>query len=322
MFDTPVFSVVIPVYRNEESLPELVEALSSVAGRVSSPLEVVFVVDGSPDQSLRVLHALLPRAPFPSQVVALSRNFGSFAAIRAGLAAGKGEAFGVVAADLQEPPELLVTFHDALARGEADVVVGTRAGRSDPFFSRVLSGAFWGLYRRLVLPDIPPGGVDVFGCTRAFRDQLLAIEERNTSLVGLLFWLGFRRLEVPYERRERRHGSSAWSFRKRIRYLLDATFAFSDLPIRLVSLIGLAGIAASLVLGAIVLWAKLQGDIPIPGYAATVLTVMFFGGLNSLALGLVGEYVWRVFENTKARPNYVVAVSREFPGERRGSESA
>ncbi|MBL8111851.1 MAG: glycosyltransferase family 2 protein [Acidobacteria bacterium] len=317
-----MFSVVIPVYRNEESLPELVEALASVAGRVSSPLEAVFVVDGSPDQSLRVLHALLPRAPFPSQVVALSRNFGSFAAIRAGLAAGKGEAFGVVAADLQEPPELLVTFHDALARGEADVVVGTRAGRSDPLFSRVFSGAFWGLYRRLVLPDIPPGGVDVFGCTRAFRDQLLAIEERNTSLVGLLFWLGFRRLEVPYERRERRHGSSAWSFRKRIRYLLDATFAFSDLPIRLVSLIGLAGIAASLVLGAIVLWAKLQGDIPIPGYAATVLTVMFFGGLNSLALGLVGEYVWRVFENTKARPNYVVAVSREFPGERRGSESA
>lgn len=316
-----MFTVVIPVYRNEESLPELVEALASVAGRVSSELEAVFVVDGSPDQSLRVLHDLLPRAPFRSQVVALSRNFGSFAAIRAGLAAGKGEAFGVVAADLQEPPELLVTFHDALSRGEADVVVGTRAGRSDPFLSRVFSGAFWGLYRRLVLPDIPPGGVDVFGCTRAFRDQLLAIEERNTSLVGLLFWLGFRRLEVPYERRERRHGSSAWSFRKRIRYLLDATFAFSDLPIRLVSLIGLAGIAASLVLGAIVLWAKLQGDIPIPGYAATVLTVMFFGGLNSLALGLVGEYVWRVFENTKARPNYVVAVAREFPGERRGPES-
>lgn len=316
-----MFSVVIPVYRNEESLPELVEALASVAGRVSSELEAVFVVDGSPDQSLRVLHELLPSAPFRSQVVALSRNFGSFAAIRAGLAAGTGEAFGVVAADLQEPPELLVTFHDALARGEADVVVGTRAGRSDPFLSRVFSGAFWGLYRKLVLPDIPPGGVDVFGCTRAFRDQLLAIEERNTSLVGLLFWLGFRRLEVPYERRERRHGSSAWSFRKRIRYLLDATFAFSDLPIRLVSLIGLAGIAASLVLGAIVLWAKLQGDIPIPGYAATVLTVMFFGGLNSLALGLVGEYVWRVFENTKARPNYVVAVAREFPGERRGPES-
>jgi hypothetical protein len=146
------------------------------------------------------------------------------------------------------------------------VVVGPAPARS----FEVFSGAFWGLDRKLVLPDIPPGGVDVFGCTRAFRDQLLAIEERNTSLVGLLFWLGFRRLEVPYERRERRHGSSAWSFRKRIRYLLDATFAFSDLPIRLVSLIGLAGIAASLVLGAIVLWAKLQGDIPIPGYAATV----------------------------------------------------
>ena len=271
-------------------------------------------MDGSPDRSLELLRDQLSGASFPSQVLSLSRNFGSFAAIRAGLAAGSGEVFAVMAADLQEPPELVHAFREMLASGRYDVVVGCRDSRSDPLRHRLFSAVFWGLYRIFIQREVPRGGVDVFGCTRTFRDQILSLRESNSTLVGLIFWLGFRRAEIPYQRRPRRHGKSAWSFRRKFRYLLDSCFAFSDLPVRLLSIAGLTGMVLSLALGLVVLVGRAIGEIAVPGYAATVLTVMFFGGLNSLGIGILGEYLWRTFENTKARPGYLVLSRAEFSG--------
>jgi hypothetical protein len=170
------------------------------------------------------------------------------------------------------------------------------------------------LYRALVQREIPSGGVDLFGCNEQFRNHLLSLGERNTMLIGLIFWLGFRRAEVAYKRRPRKHGKSAWSLSRKLRYLLDSIFAFSDLPIRLLSVIGLLGITLAVVLAGITLFVKWTGRVPLPGYSATVLLILFFGGLNSLGLGLIGEYVWRTFENTKARPAYVIAQHLEFDG--------
>ncbi len=309
-----MLSLVIPVYRNERSIPDLLAALEEMSRRPDDSFEVVFVVDGSPDRSLEVLREMLPGAGFRSRVLSLSRNFGPFAAVRAGLAAGGGDIFAVMAADLQEPPELILSFRDALESGRYDVAVGCRESRSDPLRDRLFSAAFWGLYRAFVQRDVPRGGVDVFGCTRRFRDEILALGENNTTLVGLIFWLGFRRAEIRYQRRPRRHGKSAWLFRRKFRYLLDSCFAFSDLPIRLLSLVGLMGIGLSIAAGAAVFVARATGRIDVPGYAATVLTVMFFGGLNSLGIGILGEYLWRTFENTKGRPGYVVFSCSEFAG--------
>lgn len=308
-----MLTVVVPVYRNEGSLPELVAELAKVSRAVPDGCEVVFVDDGSPDGSRAVLEERLPGSGLRARLVVLSRNFGSFAAIRAGLAAGRGDRFAVLAADLQEPPELVLRFSERLAAGECDVVVGTREGRSDPLLSRLASRLFWGVYRRVVQREVPPGGVDVFACTRRFRDEILALEESNTTLVGLIFWLGFRRVEEPYVRRPRRHGASGWSLRRKLRYLLDSTFAFSDLPIRLLWMTGLAGMAFSVVLAIAVLAAKAAGVIGVPGYAATVLTVMFFGALNSFGIGILGEYLWRTFENTKRRPGWVAVRAMDFP---------
>jgi len=310
-----MFSLVIPVYRNERSIPELVAVLEELSRAMEGDFEAVLVVDGSPDRSLELLSELLAHAPFASQLIALSRNFGSFAAISAGLAAARGELYAVMAADLQEPPELILQFRARLLADEADVILGTRSERSDPLGKRLSSALFWALYRKLVQPDVPRGGVDVFACNRVFRQHLLALGERNTTLVGLVCWLGFRRSEVGYVRRPRRHGKSAWSLSRRLRYLLDSTFAFSDLPVRLLSLVGLSGMLLSVILAVLVLAAKARGAIPVPGYAATVLAVMFFGGLNSFGLGLLGEYIWRAFENTKSRPPYVVARQWRFGGE-------
>jgi hypothetical protein len=215
-----------------------------------------------------------------------------------------------MAADLQEPPSLIEAFDGVLVADECDVVVGSRNARKDPPLTRVASWLFWRIYRMLAQREIPKGGVDVFACNRRFRDEILALHEQNTTLVGLVFWLGFRRREIGYVRQPRRHGSSAWSLRRKVRYLLDSSFAFSHLPIRVLSLAGVLGIGLAVVLGVIVLVTRLTGNVPVPGYTATVLTVMFFGGLNSLGVGMLGEYVWRTFENTKGRPTFVVA--RQF----------
>jgi glycosyltransferase involved in cell wall biosynthesis len=313
-----VFSAVIPVYKNERSLPELVAGLGDVGAEIQrltgQPFEVVFVVDGSPDRSFQVLTDLLASAPFQSQLLLHSRNFGSFSAIRTGLAAALGSTFGVIAADLQEPTELLLEFCEALQRDACDVVIGCREKRSDPPTSRLASSVFWRLYRRFVIPDIPKGGVDVFGCNARFRDELLRLEESNTSLVGLIFWLGFRRREISYSRRERKHGKSAWSFGRKLNYLFDSVFSFTDLPIKLLLFFGFAGLVISLILGLMVTVAKAVGEIPVPGYAATALTVLFFGGLNALGLGIVGTYAWRGFENTKGRPLGIVRLRRSFGG--------
>ncbi len=307
-----MLSVVIPVYKNSENIAELVSALESLNRALYGDFEAVLVVDGSPDDSYLLLHKRLPIAGFRSQLLELSRNFGAFAAIRAGLAAARGDHFCVMAADLQEPPELILQFEQRLTSGDYDVVVGQRTGRRDPLMSRVLSRLFWGFYRRFVLRDIPEGGVDVFGCTAAVREQIIQLRENNSSLVGLLFWLGFRRCYVPYQRRKRAAGKSAWTFQKRLRYLNDSVYSFSDLPIRLLLRLGMTGLLWSVAFAIVIVVWKVAGRVPVPGYAATVLLVSFFGALNCFGLGVIGGYVWRTFENTKFRPTHVVASHEIF----------
>jgi len=305
-----MFSVVVPVYRNEKMLPAVVERLKDMNKLLGGEVEAVFVVDGSPDNSYNVLRQILPASGLTSELVCLSRNFGSFAAIRQGLAVAQGPFFAVMAADLQEPSDLIVEFFRMLSGGSVDVTVGVRTGRSDPLLSSVSSRLFWWAYRKLIQPEVPQGGVDVFGCNAAVRDALLQLGESNSSLVGLLFWLGFRRENVPYERLPRAHGSSGWTFRRKVRYLFDSAFSFTDLPITALLSVGVFGIVGSVGLALFVLTMKLVGAISVPGYTPIVLVQMFTLGVTMFGLGIVGSYVWRTFENSKGRPLYV-PLSRE-----------
>lgn len=303
-----IYSVIIPVYKNEESIPRLVAALTQMSEALAKQLEVVFVVDGSPDKSFEMLKTLLPTLQMPAQLIAHSRNFGSFPAIRTGLASAIGKYFGVMAADLQEPPELLVEFFKALSADECDVAIGTRSGRNDPLVSRMASGIFWNLYKKLVVKDMPAGGVDVFGCNDLFRQELLKLGESRSSLIALIFWLGFRRKLISYERVIRQEGKSAWTLSKKIDYMMDSIFAFTDYPIRLLMKIGAIGSFLSIVLALVIAGARILGYIEVPGYAATILAVLILGALNLFGLGLVGTYAWRAYENSKQRPLSVIAL--------------
>ena len=173
------FTVVIPVYQNEANLPRLLAELEDLSLKMPRDFSVVFVVDGSPDRCHEILSAKLPAARFDSQLLQLSRNFGSFSAVMAGMSAATGEHCGVMAADLQEPPELMIEFHRILSSGEADVCFGVRTGRSDPWLTELTSNLFWWVYRRFVVKEMPPGGVDVFACTRAVREHVSRFSERH-----------------------------------------------------------------------------------------------------------------------------------------------
>mgnify|MGYP000898300011 CR=1 FL=1 len=297
-----MYSLVIPVYKNEGSIHDLLDALKTMHASLQGKLEVIFVVDGSPDNSLELLLSLLPETQIPSKVIALSRNFGSFAAIRTGLQEAQGEYFAVMAADLQEPPDLIVNFFQELDTKSCDVVIGTRDARNDPWVSKMMSNIFWYFYRKLIMPQMPVGGVDIFGCNKDFRDNLLACHEANSSLIALIFWLGFRRKTIGYVRQERKHGKSAWTLKKKIKYLMDSVFAFTDFPVRILLSLGSIGIFLSAIWGIMIFFAKITGYIPVPGYSAIMLAILFFGGLNIFGIGIVGSYVWRTYENTKQRP--------------------
>jgi glycosyltransferase involved in cell wall biosynthesis len=311
-----VLSLIIPVYKNEANLDRLLAALAELSRKLEGDLEAVFVIDGSPDRCLEILRERLPVAPMQSRLLSLSRNFGSFAAITAGLKVGTGEYLAVLAADLQEPPELVLQFWNILRNDEADIVFGYRTGRADPWLSELFSNLFWDVYRLLVVRNMPKGGIDVFGCTRQVRDRLVEFPEASTNLIALLFWLGFRRRFVGYARLARQEGKSAWTFAKKVRYCFDSIFNFTDLPIRLLLFAGLAGVSFSVLCSIVVLIAKVLGDIPVPGYTPILLAILLFGGFTSLGFGITGEYLWLTLQNSRRRPGFVVASREEYGPER------
>lgn len=310
----PLLTLVIPVYRNEASIPQLLDGLEWMHSMLNGALEIVFVIDGSPDRCYEILRDNLPQRSLISKLVLLSRNFGSFPAIRVGLEHGTGDRFAVMAADMQEPPELVLEMNQALNDEPVDIVVGVREARHDPLISRLPAKLFWCLYRRFIIPEMPEGGVDMFACNRQFRDTLLTLDERHSSLIAQIFWLGFRRKSVSYIRRERQHGKSAWTFRKKMNYMMDSVFSFTDLPIRLLIRVGGGTALLAAIFGVCVGIAKIFGGIPVPGYAMTIITIVLLGAMNLFGLGVVGSYAWRTYENTKGRPLAIPVCVDNFIG--------
>lgn len=295
-------SLVIPVYKNAENIASLVKAIEEMASRIEGELEVVFVVDGSPDDSYRLLHERLPSAKFRSQLIRHSRNFGSMSAIRTGLEHASADHIAVMSADLQEPIDLILGFYRELSDPEVDVVVGTRVSRQDPWFTKFSSGVFWRFFSKSILKSMPSGGIDTFGCKRKVADVLLALRESNSSLMAQVIWIGFRRREVPYARAKREEGRSAWSFSRRLKYMTDCVFSFTDMPIKFILMLGIFGTLFSICLSVIVLGSWSLGYIQVPGYVPVVLLILFMLSANLLCFGIIGHYVWRTYENSKGRP--------------------
>jgi glycosyltransferase involved in cell wall biosynthesis len=313
----PTFSLIVPIYNNAANIPELLDALEDMDAFLVDPLEVIFVIDGSRDNSSSMLEQNLPGKTYESRLVYHSRNYGAFSAVRTGLAYARGTYCAVMAADLQEPPELILEMFEQIQQSETDVVVAYRNNRDDPFFSRFFSACFWWLYRSFVIPDIPTGGIGTIACNQVFKQELLKLEEKGSSLIGLVYWLGFRRKEIPYDRKKRSRGKSGWSFSKKVNYFFDSLFSFSDLPIKVLITVGSIGFTLSSFMGLALFINKLFGSgAAVPGYIGTMVTILFFSCINIIGLGIIGAYVWRAFSNTQQRPSSIIMDEKHFPGKK------
>jgi glycosyltransferase involved in cell wall biosynthesis len=311
-------SVVVPVYFNADSLPRLAARLGEVADAADHDVEIIFVDDGSEDESWKRIEEIARGTP-RARGVRLTRNFGSQMAILAGLAETKGAAAAVLSADLQEPPELLPEMVAAWRKG-ATAVLAVRRSRPEGWTTRAAAGLYYGTLRRLAFTEMPSGGFDCFLVGRPAIDFLVENREIHTSLPGLLLWAGFPTALVAYDRVARQDGGSRWTFAKKIKYFLDSVISFSYAPLRWMSVTG-AGLAILAFLYALFLAAfKVFHGQPIQGWTSLMVALAFFSGVQLLSLGILGEYLWRTLDAARSRKGYLVRDRTEpRPGGRAGT---
>jgi len=301
-----ILSVVVPVYFNEHSLPLLFDALLEVEaglGERGLGLELIFVDDGSRDGSLAVLRELKRRRP-ATKVVKLTRNFGAVHASKTGFRFVTGDCFMILAADLQDPPALILQMADLWKQG-AKFVVCVREDREDSAVSVLFSRLYYRLIRLLVARDYPPDGYDVALMARAFLPYMLD-SGKNINSALFAYWLGFEPARIRYTRRKRRHGKSRWTFLKRVKFFLDSILGFSIVPIRLMSLFGALVSLASFGYGAVIAINALRGLGSVPGFPTLVVIISFLLGVVIMMLGTIGEYIWRIFDEVSRKPEAVI----------------
>lgn len=299
-------SLVIPVYFNEGSLPSLFEKLEwfeQSLDRRGLDLELVFVDDGSLDNSLGLLLAFR-QSRERTKVIKLSRNFGVAAAVKTGFAHVTGDCFANVAADLQDPLEKVLELVDLWASG-ARFGICVRESRNDPLSSVLFSKGYYWLLRKLVSRDYPAGGFDIMLLDRQLLPLMLKTS-RNVNYHIYAWSLGIKPVVVSYERPKRGAGKSAWSFRKRFNYLIDSLTGFSVTPIRLMLGFGLSIAALSVLYGVWIVVSAFLNRTDVAGFATIVALISFFAGMTLTLIGIIGEYIWRIFDNINFRPETVV----------------
>ncbi|MGQ9888190.1 MAG: glycosyltransferase family 2 protein [Aggregatilineales bacterium] len=299
-------SVVVPVYYNERSLPLLYERLVEVEAQLAArdcALELIFVDDGSGDGSLAELLKIKERRP-ATRVIKLARNFGAVRASKTGLHFVTGDCFMWIAADLQDPPSIILEMIEHWLSG-SKFVIAVRAERQDPPLSRLFSGVYYWLLRRLVLSDYPRGGFDLALMDKTLLPYLRD-SSKNVNTPLLAYWLGFQPVTLTYNRQRRLYGRSRWTFWKRVKFMLDSLLGFSVLPLRLISLFGALVSLLSFSYGIVVVVNALLGVREVQGFPTLVALITFLLGLIIIMLGIIGEYLWRIFDEVNKRPEVVI----------------
>lgn len=298
-------SFVLPVYRNERAISVTYQKLCTMlaADLPDYEREFVFVDDGSDDGSLAELLQL--RAGDPTvRVVSFTRNFGQMAAIQAGLKTATGDLVLHVSADLQDPVELIPQMVREFDAGH-ELVVAYRRSREDQLSSRLSSRLFYGIVR-LSFPQMPPGGFDYVLMSRRVVDSFNQLEVRNRFFQGDLLWLGYKTAFLPYTRAKREIGRSQYTFAKRLKNSLDAILDSSYLPIRFISLVGVLTAVLGFAYALNIIYYRLMYGSPFQGWAPIMVVTLVIGGLLMVMLGIIGEYIWRIYDEVRRKPNYVV----------------
>ena len=298
-------SVVIPVYYNEKNLPVTYAQLKEAVFDKVSDYELILVDDGSEDNSwleMQKIRSLDDKV----KLIRLSRNFGSITAQLAGLSYVTGDCATVIAADLQDPPEIILQLMDKWKAG-AKVCLAVRADREEGFIQKTISNTFYKIMRKIALKNMPLGGFDCFLIDRQVVEVLKSIEEKNSSIVGQILWCGFKTEQISYVRRAREIGESRWTLSKKIKYFMDSILAFSYAPIRMTIVGGSLISFASFALMLLLMIERLFMNVPIIGWTSIVCLILFTFGIQLIILGMIGEYLWRTLDESRKRPAFIIA---------------
>lgn len=305
-------SIIVPVYYNEDNLIPLYDDIKAkILDVIDYEYEIVMVNDGSKDRSYEIMQQLAAKDP-NIRICSLSRNFGSHAACLCGLSICTGDCAVIKAADLQEPSELILDMVESWKQGN-NVVLACREDRKESFSQKAFAKTYYWLVRKTALSNMPKDGFDIYLVDRKVIKVLKSLDETNSSITCQILWSGFRTGTVPYVRREREIGKSRWTLKKKIRLVTDTLFSFSTVPIKLVSTIGALSITGSVIWGIIILISWLNDKINVSGWTASILFSLFSFGITMLSIGIIGEYVWRIFDSSRGRPPFII---EERPGEK------
>ncbi|MEZ8129603.1 glycosyltransferase family 2 protein [Enterovibrio norvegicus] len=299
-------SIVVPVYFNEGSLEDLFLKLDAVRNELellSVLMEVIFVDDGSKDNSLVILKKYKENKK-NIKLIKLTRNFGAISAVKTGIEYITGDCFTFLAADLQDPPELIVEMVKRWLSG-VEYTICERVQRKDPMTSRVFSKFYYILLRKFVVPSYPKKGFDLALMDSKYL-KYIKKSGKHVNFPLYPFWLGVEPEKIYYNREERKHGKSKWTFSKKFKLLIDSIFSFSFAPVRLISGVGLIVSLLSFIYGLIVVFSALIGQVEVPGFATLASLISFLLGLIIVMLGVISEYVWRIFDEVNKHPYAVI----------------
>lgn len=302
---TPVVSIVVPIFNEEQILPALYTRLSGVMQTLGETYEILFVDDGSRDDSLGLLKRLGAADP-TIKIVSLSRNFGHQLAITCGLDHARGEAVVIMDADLQDPPEVIPRLIMKWREGY-DVVYAVREKRrGEGLFKRGAAALFYRLLRLLTRVDIPLDAGDFRLLSRRAVNALCVVRERSRFVRGLVSWIGYRQTGVVFTREDRKAGETKYSFRKMLRFALDGITTFSFAPLQAAMYLGFLTAGSSFLYMLYAVLLRLFTERVVPGWTSLMVAVLFVGGVQLIALGIIGEYLGRVYDEVKQRPLYLV----------------
>ena len=303
--DKPVYSVVVPAYNEEEVIGETYKRLTSVMKGMEEPYEIIFVNDGSRDRTAEIIAGFCEKDP-SVRLINFTRNFGHMPAITAGMDNVRGDAVFIIDADLQDPPEL---FPEMAARWREGyhVAYGKRTKRKgESWFKKITARFFYRFIRRLTTVDLPPDTGEFRLIDRKVCDAVSRLPERHRYIRGLVSWVGFKQIAVEYVREERFAGETKYPLRKMISFALDAITAFSYKPLKLATSLGFFLSLASFIYLIVVLYQRFFTQSAISGWASTIGAVLFSQGIVLMILGLMGEYIGRIYEEIKGRPSYII----------------
>lgn len=300
-------SIITPCYYNEANLPVTLPALLEMEALLPPGTEVEYVLvdDGSKDATWARICEWKDRFPERVKAVKLSGNFGAYNAILAGMNHATGDVNVILTADMQDPPELIPKMFDYWQRG-VKFVVANRTDREEPLLQKLFSNTYHALIRRYAIKHIPPGGFDLVLFDRQLREQVVAMNEGHTNTIYQLAWLKYDYVAIPYVRRKRDIGKSRWTFRKKVKLFIDSFVAFSFMPVRAITALGFLLGGIGLLYGVVVVYLRLVQGNEVTGWSSLMLVLVGVSSFQMIALGVIGEYIWRTLDAARRRPPFIV----------------